>query len=226
LWRAFCAGASILSCHTGVSEDVRMRLAVATLFWGFTAHAFVIRTVARKLASGDTGIRGVARDRGVLAFAAGMLPVPAWLLVGAAPLFSAGEWWLPGVAVTCAGVALALASQRAMASTWRIGVAEGERTALVTRGPFRWMRNPFFTGMALIATGTTAASPTWAGAGATVLLFGTLVVQVRVVEEPHLVRMFGAEYLAYARCTGRFIPGVGVLSPERRSRARRRARPR
>jgi protein-S-isoprenylcysteine O-methyltransferase Ste14 len=117
-----------------------------------------------------------------------------------------------GLVVTCIGIALAVASQRTMGSAWRIGVAPGERTALVTAGPFRWMRNPFFTGMALVAVGTTAACATWIGVGATAILFATLVVQVRMVEEPHLLATFGAGYCAYARRTGRFIPGVGALS--------------
>lgn len=188
-----------------------MRFFVLTLFWGFSAYAFVVRTVARKVATGDTGFRGVARDRGILALAAGLLLVPAWLVAGAAPFVAKAAAWWPGVVVTCAGIALAVLSQMVMGSAWRIGVSAADRTALVTRGPFRWVRNPFFTGMALVAVGTTASSPTWAGTGATALLFATLAIQVRLVEEPHLMRMFGRDYLAYARRTGRFIPGVGVL---------------
>jgi protein-S-isoprenylcysteine O-methyltransferase Ste14 len=188
-----------------------MRLATVALFWGFTGYAFVLRSVARMVTAGDTGFRGVARDRGTLAFVAGLLLVPAWLAVGAGPLLSAGAPWPGGLVFTCAGIWLAVASQRTMGSAWRIGVAAGERTALVTRGPFRWVRNPFFTGMALVAVGITASLPTWLGAGAAAILFATLVVQVRWVEEPHLEHMFGPEYLSYARRTGRFIPGVGMI---------------
>lgn len=188
-----------------------MRLLVLALFWGFSGYVFVVRSVASKLATGDTGVRGVARDRGLLAVLAGVLLVPAWLVVGGAPLLSGRAPWPGGLVATGAGIALGVASQRVMGAAWRIGVAPGERTALVTGGPFRWVRNPFFTGMALVAVGTTGASPTRIGIAATAILFATLVIQVRRVEEPHLRATLGDGYLAYARRTGRFIPGMGRL---------------
>jgi protein-S-isoprenylcysteine O-methyltransferase Ste14 len=188
-----------------------MRLVILTLFWGFTAYVFVARSIAMKLATGDTGVRGATRDRGMLALLAGVLLVPAWLAIGAAPLLSGRAPWPGGLVSTCAGIALAVSSQRAMGASWRIGVAPGERTALVTGGPFRWVRNPFFTGMALVAIGTTASSGTRLGVIATAILFAAIVVQVRRVEEPHLIATFGEEYVAYAGRTGRFVPGIGTL---------------
>lgn len=188
-----------------------MKSVALALFWGFSAYVFVVRSVASKLATGDTGVRGAARDRGTLALVAGVLLVPAWLVIGAAPLLSARAPWPGGLAVICLGVTLAVSSQRAMGASWRIGVASSERTALVTRGPFRWVRNPFFTGMALVAVGTTLSSMTRLGAVATALLFATIVVQVRRVEEPYLLAAFGDEYVVYASRTGRFVPGVGRL---------------
>lgn len=187
-----------------------MRIPLA-LFWGFTAYAFVVRTALQKLRTRDGGVRGISRDRGPLAFAAGILLVPAWLVVGIAPILSPATTWTPGIAVIFVGIALAIASQTAMGRAWRIGVAPDERTALVTHGPFRWVRNPFFTGMSLTAAGTTLSVPSLAGAVATVVLFATLIVQVREVEEPHLVRTFGEDFLTYARRTGRFLPGLGRL---------------
>jgi protein-S-isoprenylcysteine O-methyltransferase Ste14 len=182
-----------------------------TLFWGFSAYVFVVRSAVSKLATGDTGVRGAARDRGTLALLAGVLLVPAWLVIGAAPLVSGRAPWSGGLAVTCVGIALAVSSQRAMGTSWRIGVASSERTALVTGGPFRWVRNPFFTGMVLVAVGTTASSATWLGAVATALLVATIVVQVRRVEEPYLLAAFGDEYVAYASRAARFVPGIGRL---------------
>lgn len=186
-----------------------MRTAALLLFWSFTIVAFAVRTGLQRLTTGDGGLRGIARDRGWLATLAGALLVPAWLIIGVAPAVSANEPWPPALFVTALGAALGFWSQRAMGRAWRIGVAPGERTRLVTDGPFRWVRNPFFTGMALVAGGTTAAVPTWLGAAGTLLLFGTLAVQVRLVEEPHLSHAFGPDYAAYSRRTGRFIPGIG-----------------
>jgi protein-S-isoprenylcysteine O-methyltransferase Ste14 len=192
-----------------MDEDAPMRTAVLALFWGFTAYAFVVRSGLQKIATGDTGLRGVARDRGPLALAAGLVVFPAWLAVGLAPLAASPRPVAAGLPVAVAGIGVALWAQRTMGRAWRIGVAAGERTALVTSGPFRWVRNPFFTGMSLVAAGTTASLPTWLGAGATLLLVAAVAVQVRLVEEPHLASAFGPDYLAYAGRTGRFLPRPG-----------------
>jgi protein-S-isoprenylcysteine O-methyltransferase Ste14 len=188
-----------------------MRTVGLALFWGFTVYAFVLRSGFLKLATGDSGLRGLARDRGALALAAGLLLVPAWLVVGLAPLSAASRPCAAGLPLAIAGAALALWSQREMGLSWRIGVAAGERTTLVTSGPFRWVRNPFFTGMSLVALGTTGSALSGLGVGATVVLLATLVVQVRLVEEPYLAGSVGPAYLAWARRTGRFVPALGRL---------------
>ena len=38
-------------------------------------------------------------------------------------------------------------------------------------------------------------------------------VQVRLVEEPYLLRTHGDAFRRYAARTGRFVPGVGKLRP-------------
>jgi protein-S-isoprenylcysteine O-methyltransferase Ste14 len=40
---------------------------------------------------------------------------------------------------------------------------------------------------------------------------GLIELQVRVVEEPHLLRTHGQAYEDWAREVGRFVPGVGRL---------------
>jgi protein-S-isoprenylcysteine O-methyltransferase Ste14 len=43
------------------------------------------------------------------------------------------------------------------------------------------------------------------------LLVVALEIQVRLVEEPYLLRAHGDAYAAYARRVGRFVPGLGRL---------------
>jgi protein-S-isoprenylcysteine O-methyltransferase Ste14 len=185
------------------------------LFWAFTVYAFVARSILQKLRIRDTGIRGITRDRGVAARLAGVLMPPAWLTIGVAPLVwghvALRAIQVAGLLSALVGLAVAVASQRAMGTSWRIGVKTGERARLVRHGPFRWVRNPFFTGMALVAVGTTATAPSVTGALAVACLLAVLVLQVRLVEEPHLLGTFGDEYRAYAREAGRFVPGLGRL---------------
>ena len=114
--------------------------------------------------------------------------------------------------VLCAiGIAGTFYAQLAMGSSWRIGVDPGERTELVTGGIFTLCRNPIYTFMVIAWIGFALLVPTWLVATAGVLLVVGLQIQVRLVEEPHLLRTHGEPYAAYARRVGRFVPGLGRL---------------
>jgi protein-S-isoprenylcysteine O-methyltransferase Ste14 len=123
--------------------------------------------------------------------------------------------WLPGVglALSVAGLAALLWSQSSMGDSLRIGVDPGERTALVTEGPFRWVRNPIYSAMLLYVVGVALMAPNVAGLVALVVLALGLDLHVRRVEEPYLVATHGAAYASYAARVGRFLPGVGRLAP-------------
>ena len=86
-----------------------------------------------------------------------------------------------------------------------------ERTALRTDGPFRWVRNPIFTWMIATAAGLALLVPNAAGLAALGVLVIGMEIQVRLVEEPYLLRTHGAAYAGWAARTGRFLPGVGKL---------------
>lgn len=51
-----------------------------------------------------------------------------------------------------------------------------------------------------------AGTSTALGLAGVAELIGALELQVRWVEEPHLLRAHGATYRAYMRRTGRFVP--------------------
>ena len=114
-----------------------------------------------------------------------------------------------GIAIYCAGVVGVAASQEAMGASWRIGQDAGERTALVTRGPFALVRNPIFVAVALVQLGLTLLVPSVLALAGIALLVVSIELQVRLVEEPHLRRVHGADYEDYTRRVGRFLPGVG-----------------
>lgn len=118
-----------------------------------------------------------------------------------------------GLLLCVSSVVAVYRSQGAMGASWRIGVSDGERTALVTSGPFALVRNPVFSGMVAFSAGLALAVPNWVAVAGLALLLAGVELQVRRVEEPHLVEVHGEEYLAYAARTGRFVPGVGRLHP-------------
>jgi len=114
-----------------------------------------------------------------------------------------------GFVLALAGLATVLYAQAGMGASWRIGVDQAERTALVTGGAFALVRNPILTGMAAVAVGVGLMVPTLVSAAAVAALLAAVQIQVRVVEEPYLARVHGAAYLAYVSRAGRFLPRLG-----------------
>ena len=99
-----------------------------------------------------------------------------------------------------------------MGTSWRIGVDHEERTDLVTTGPFALVRNPIFSAMIPTALGLVLLVPSWVAILGFVGLIAALELQVRVVEEPYLLKAHGDRYADYARRVGRFVPGLGRLT--------------
>lgn len=78
--------------------------------------------------------------------------------------------------------------------------------ALVTSGPYRWVRHPLYLtgGMLLIGVGLMAAN--WfIGLFALLAVGGTLLLVVPI-EEARLIERFGDRYVEYRRRAGRMIP--------------------
>jgi protein-S-isoprenylcysteine O-methyltransferase Ste14 len=149
-----------------------------------------------------------------------MLVVVAWLgqplLVGSG-LGWAG--WQPVPALLCAlslrlglvlvgaGYAGTLWCYASMGDTWRMGVRPTERTRLVTRGLYAWVRHPIYFLQIVMLAGSAALYPS-------PLSFGVLLVHFVCVwtkaadEEAHLLEVHGEVYRAYQACTGRLFPRI------------------
>ncbi|MEO7434065.1 MAG: isoprenylcysteine carboxylmethyltransferase family protein [Candidatus Binatia bacterium] len=116
-----------------------------------------------------------------------------------------------GIVLTILGIAGTLWAQLAMGRSWRVGVDQDARTDLVSRGPFRFVRNPIFTWMTFASAGLMLLAPNVLAVGSFLTLLVALELQVRRVEEPYLLRTHGDAYRRYASATGRFLPGIGRL---------------
>ena len=193
-----------------------LALALIALFY---AVAFGLRTWQHRRATGSSGFRGLSGRPGSPEWLGGALfavgvalsaLAPLAELAGrAAPLFTPRVG--PGLCLTLIGIAATAAAQRSMGASWRIGVDAGERTALVTAGAFAWVRNPIFTCMLATALGLLLVLPNAVALAALVCLFVAVELQVRLVEEPYLLRTHGPGYRDYAARVGRFLPGLGRL---------------
>jgi protein-S-isoprenylcysteine O-methyltransferase Ste14 len=116
-----------------------------------------------------------------------------------------------GVVLAVLGIAITVGSQAAMGGSWRADVDPDARTPLVTSGPFRLVRNPVFTGSAITIVGLALVVPNVVSLLMVVAFLAGLEIQVRLVEEPYLLRVHGDAFRAYAARTGRFVPGIGRL---------------
>jgi protein-S-isoprenylcysteine O-methyltransferase Ste14 len=114
-----------------------------------------------------------------------------------------------GAVLVVVGIAATLAAQLAMGASWRPDVDPKVRTALVTSGPFRLVRNPIFTATAATAAGLALVVPNLLAAAMLIAFVAALQVQVRLVEEPYLARVHGTAWERYAARTGRFLPWIG-----------------
>jgi protein-S-isoprenylcysteine O-methyltransferase Ste14 len=189
----------------------------------FFALAFGLRSWIHWRRTGTSGFIGISGSAGSAEWVGGVLFVVALAASVAAPLLELAGVVRPwaalggpmaptaGLVLCAAGIASTLWAQFAMWDSWRVGVDADERTALVASGPFRWVRNPIYTSMLLGMAGVALLTPNLVAAVAVAALVVALELQVRRVEEPHLLRVHRGVYQAYAAHTGRFLPGIGRL---------------
>ncbi len=83
-------------------------------------------------------------------------------------------------------------------------VTRAEAT-LVTQGPYRWVRHPFYVTTALLMASVTVLAANWLIGAASVLVLGLLAVRTPK-EERMLIEKFGQQYRGYMATTGRFFP--------------------
>ena len=198
----------------------RMSRAVLVLLAGYGLITFGWRPFLQWHRTGDFGVR-VSGHSSATAKVASTLMVSGSIIglrgVAAVSCGRRSHYTLSpvlrtiGLVALGAAVALTTRAQLDLGTSWRIGVDESERTQLVTEGSFAAVRNPIFSGMALAVVGAGVVVPSPATLLATAALLTGVEIQVRAVEEPYLLETHGDAYRAYARRTGRFVPGIGLL---------------
>ncbi|HET8946776.1 MAG TPA: isoprenylcysteine carboxylmethyltransferase family protein [Candidatus Polarisedimenticolia bacterium] len=105
-----------------------------------------------------------------------------------------------------ASLLLARAAVRTLGKQWSITARVLESHRLVTEGPYRFVRHPIYTAMLGMLLATGVALSRWEATLVAIPLYavGTLV---RIRAEERLLReTFGAEYEAYIRRVGAFVP--------------------
>ena len=123
------------------------------------------------------------------------IPLPGWLR------------WI-GVALYGMSGLLLMWTMKTLGPNLTDTVVTRRAHSLVRRGPYRWVRHPFYLSAALLAIGSMLAAASWFLALVGVTFFSLLVMRTRI-EEQKLVERFGDAYRTYMDETGRFWPKRG-----------------
>lgn len=194
-----------------------MAVTALILYLVFAALGFGWRSWVQYRQTGSTGFRGIHGKPGSLEWLAGAgfivgVGAPVAQLLGVLtpiPVLQAPWIQALGTVLAVAGIAATVYAQLDMGESWRIGVDPDETTTLVRTGVFGTVRNPIFTAMLMFAAGITLMTPNPVALSAFVVLLATIELQVRIVEEPYLLRTHGQPYRDYCAGVGRFLPGIG-----------------
>jgi protein-S-isoprenylcysteine O-methyltransferase Ste14 len=84
-------------------------------------------------------------------------------------------------------------------------VVTRKAATLVTHGPYRWVRHPFYVTAALLMASVTVLTANWL-IGLTSLIVLSLLAVRTPKEEAMLIERFGEQYRDYMAKTGRFVP--------------------
>ncbi|WP_203996617.1 methyltransferase family protein [Virgisporangium aurantiacum] len=182
-------------------------LRVSILCW----FAFEVGLLARDLANRKDR-RG--RDRGTRAIVSLTLVLSiliGWLLHRWAPALdtpAADAFAVVGVVVIWMGLAVRVWAVLTLAGSFSTFIQVDADQAVVTRGPYRWVRHPSYTGLLLIALGLGLSAGNWLSLAVCVAGTTLGLVPRITVEESELVRVLGERYRAYQRATRRLVPGL------------------
>ena len=117
---------------------------------------------------------------------------------------AAWPFWT-GAAVTLAGLLFSVAARACLGRNWSGTVTLKKDHELVTRGPYRWVRHPIYTGLLLGFLGSAIARGRWSGLLATALFFLSALRKYRL-EERWMRERFGDDYDAYRSRVKAIVP--------------------
>jgi protein-S-isoprenylcysteine O-methyltransferase Ste14 len=142
---------------------------------------------------------GIAHIAGVITYlvnpsrmAWSSMPLPLWLRWGGVVL---------GAASGCLLVWTLVNLGKNLTDT----VVTRKAHTLVTGGPYRWVRHPFYDAVALAVLANSLVAASWFLLATGTLLMTMIVIRTRR-EEEHLLARFGDGYRSYMNRTGRFFP--------------------
>jgi protein-S-isoprenylcysteine O-methyltransferase Ste14 len=188
-------------------------LTISGAAWLALEIALLVRD--RRRGTGGTGAdRGTRAVNFILIIAAVVAAdVIASVSGSRSPLWLTGagaHGWpvIAGLVIIWAGMAIRIWAVGTLGRAFRTTVEVDQGQAVVTRGPYRWVRHPSYTGLLLIAAGFGLAFSTWPGLVLCIVLPAAALRYRIKVEEAELTRVLGEGYRSYQQQTRRLLPGL------------------
>jgi protein-S-isoprenylcysteine O-methyltransferase Ste14 len=113
--------------------------------------------------------------------------------------------WL-GILISCLGVAGEIWAAVSLGASYSPLLRVAEKRAVITAGPYRWIRHPLYAFWLPAMAGWGVAAGNWL-----ILLSGAVLVLILMIlrvprEEAMMLEGFGEAYRQYMTRTGRFVP--------------------
>jgi protein-S-isoprenylcysteine O-methyltransferase Ste14 len=125
-------------------------------------------------------------------FAWAAFPVPDWVRWIGVVGFAASVTWLIWMFIS-------------LGHNLTDTVQTRQNATFVDRGPYRYVRNPMYTGILMLGVSLGLALGTWLLPLTSAVMFAILARRTRI-EEQYLIAKFGDQYRSYLTRVGRFFP--------------------
>jgi protein-S-isoprenylcysteine O-methyltransferase Ste14 len=154
------------------------------------------------------------QDRGTRAIVALSLVASigtGWLIrrwVPALDTPAADAFVVAGVIVIWVGLAVRVWAVMTLGRSFSTFLQVGADQAVVTRGPYRWVRHPSYTGLLLVALGFGLGAGNWLSLAICAVVLPLGLLPRIAIEESEMIRVLGEQYRSYQRTTHRLVPGL------------------
>jgi protein-S-isoprenylcysteine O-methyltransferase Ste14 len=112
-----------------------------------------------------------------------------------------------GMAIWALGLMLLIWTLKNLGKNLTDTVVTRRQHTLVTGGPYRWVRHPFYDAVALFLLSLSLLAANWFILVAGALVFALLAIRT-ASEERYLLARFGEPYRRYLAQTGKFLPRI------------------
>jgi protein-S-isoprenylcysteine O-methyltransferase Ste14 len=110
-----------------------------------------------------------------------------------------------GLALSLAGIVLLVWTHEHLGRQWSADLVIQSSHALITTGPYHWVRHPMYSALFAFFIGTALSSGNYLIEALSLVIILNILFRLPN-EEKMMMEKFGDEYRAYAEKTGQFFP--------------------